>query len=144
MIPRDSPSCYDSAPRNLVVLFIHLIATLARLLGPGGVRSIVAEFPRLRRSHPTTNCAIGDSILGQKAHLFRRRGSQPETRKKRKRRFKDPLLSFAATVIDLRATIFDGGQVPPDEGGGETSFAAGTTLGHQIQHSIQLLDRIPQ
>src|SRR6266566_563125 len=29
--------------RNLVVLFIHLIATLARLLGPGGVRSLVAE-----------------------------------------------------------------------------------------------------
>ena len=29
--------------RNLVVLFIHLIAILARLLGPGGVRSVVAE-----------------------------------------------------------------------------------------------------
>ena len=29
--------------RNLAVLLIHLIATLARLLGPGGVRSIVAE-----------------------------------------------------------------------------------------------------
>ncbi len=29
--------------RNLFVLFIHLIATLARLLGPGGVRSLVAE-----------------------------------------------------------------------------------------------------
>jgi putative transposase len=29
--------------RNLLALFIHLIATLARLLGPGGVRSIVAE-----------------------------------------------------------------------------------------------------
>src|SRR5205809_6098867 len=28
---------------NLVILFIHLIATLARLLGPGGVRSLVAE-----------------------------------------------------------------------------------------------------
>jgi hypothetical protein len=28
---------------NLVVLFIHLIATMARLLGPGGVRSVVAE-----------------------------------------------------------------------------------------------------
>jgi len=27
--------------RDLVVLFIHLIATLARLLGPGGARSIV-------------------------------------------------------------------------------------------------------
>ena len=29
--------------RHLVVLFIHFIATLARLLGPGGVRSVVAE-----------------------------------------------------------------------------------------------------
>jgi hypothetical protein len=29
--------------RNLVVLFIHFIATLARLLGAGGVRSLVAE-----------------------------------------------------------------------------------------------------
>jgi hypothetical protein len=29
--------------RNLVVLFIHFIGTLARLLGPGGVRSLVAE-----------------------------------------------------------------------------------------------------
>ena len=29
--------------RNLAVLFIHLLATLARLLGPGGVRSVVAE-----------------------------------------------------------------------------------------------------
>ena len=29
--------------RNLAVLFIHLIAVVARLLGPGGVRSVVAE-----------------------------------------------------------------------------------------------------
>jgi hypothetical protein len=29
--------------RNLVIIFIHFIATLARLLGPGGVRSLVAE-----------------------------------------------------------------------------------------------------
>jgi transposase InsO family protein len=29
--------------RDLVVLFIHFITTLARLLGPGGVRSVVAE-----------------------------------------------------------------------------------------------------
>ena len=42
-IPQDSASCYHSAMRNLAVLFIHLIATLARLLGPGGVRSVVAE-----------------------------------------------------------------------------------------------------
>ena len=35
--------CYDSAMRNLVVLFIHFITTLARVLGPGSMRSIVAE-----------------------------------------------------------------------------------------------------
>jgi putative transposase len=29
--------------RDLVQLFIHLIATFARLLGPGGMRSVVAE-----------------------------------------------------------------------------------------------------
>src|SRR5712691_12941331 len=52
MIPRDSPSCYDSAMRNLVVLFIHLIATLARLLGPGGVRSLVAESLLLKHQGP--------------------------------------------------------------------------------------------
>ena len=36
--------------RDLVVLFIHFIATLARLLGPGGARSIVAESLLLK--HP--------------------------------------------------------------------------------------------
>jgi len=29
--------------RNLVVLFVHVLATIARLWGPGGVRSVVAE-----------------------------------------------------------------------------------------------------
>jgi hypothetical protein len=29
--------------RHVVVLFIHFLATLVRLLGPGGVRSVVAE-----------------------------------------------------------------------------------------------------
>jgi len=29
--------------RHLVVLFIHFLATPARLLGPGGVRSLAAE-----------------------------------------------------------------------------------------------------
>jgi len=43
IIPYDSPPCYHSLVGHLVVLFIHFIATLARLLGPGGVRSLVAE-----------------------------------------------------------------------------------------------------
>src|SRR2546426_5220717 len=29
--------------RVLVILFVHVIATLARVLGPGGIRSVVAE-----------------------------------------------------------------------------------------------------
>jgi putative transposase len=31
------------AVRDLVILFLHLLATLARLAGPGGARSVVAE-----------------------------------------------------------------------------------------------------
>jgi len=43
IFPWDFPSCYDSAMSNLVILFVHFLATLARLLGPRGVRSIVVE-----------------------------------------------------------------------------------------------------
>ena len=42
-ITQVSPSCYHTSMRNLAVLFIHLIVVLARLLGPGGVRAVVAE-----------------------------------------------------------------------------------------------------
>jgi hypothetical protein len=48
MIAQGSPSCYDFATRNLIVLFIHFIATLAWLLGPGGVGSIVVKSLLLR------------------------------------------------------------------------------------------------
>ncbi len=71
MIRRDFPSCYDSAMRNLVVLFIHFIATLARLLGPGDVRSLVAESLLLkhqlvivnRSRHRSPNLSASDRIL---------------------------------------------------------------------------------
>ena len=57
--------------RNLVVLFIHFIATLARLLGPGGVRSLVAESLLLkhqlvivnRSRHRSPNLSGSDRIL---------------------------------------------------------------------------------
>ena len=29
--------------RDLFILLVHLIATLARLMGPGGARSVIAE-----------------------------------------------------------------------------------------------------
>src|SRR5664279_1016657 len=57
--------------RNLAVLFIHLIAVLARLLGPGGVRSVVAESLLLkhqllivnRSRQRSPNLSAGDRIF---------------------------------------------------------------------------------
>jgi hypothetical protein len=48
LIPYDSPLCYHSSMRHVVVLFIHLIAVLTQLFQPGGVRSLVAEFLLLK------------------------------------------------------------------------------------------------
>src|SRR6266699_4439099 len=70
-IPQDSPPCYDSLMRNLAVLFIHFIATLARLLGPVGVRSLVAESLLLkhqllivnRSRQRSPNLSASDRIL---------------------------------------------------------------------------------
>src|ERR1700687_338888 len=66
--------------RPLVVLFIHFIATLARLLGPGGVRSLVAESLLLkhqllivnRSRQRSTNLRASERILpGLMALLMR-------------------------------------------------------------------------
>ena len=52
MIPQGSPSCYNSAMRNLVVLFIDFITTLTRLLGS----DLAASAPSLRsRFSSSTN-----------------------------------------------------------------------------------------
>jgi putative transposase len=57
--------------RNLAVLFIHFVVALARLLGPGGVRSLVAESLLLkhqllvvnRSRHRSPNLSSSDRIL---------------------------------------------------------------------------------
>jgi putative transposase len=57
--------------RNLVVIFIHFLATLTRLLGPGGVRSLVAESLLLkhqllilnRSRQRSPNLCVSDRIL---------------------------------------------------------------------------------
>jgi hypothetical protein len=38
--------------RELVILLVHLIATVARLIGPGGVRSVVAESLLVKHQLP--------------------------------------------------------------------------------------------
>jgi hypothetical protein len=37
-----------AAMRDLLILFIHMVVTLARLAGPGGLRSVVAESVLVR------------------------------------------------------------------------------------------------
>jgi putative transposase len=67
--------------RDLVVLFIHFIATLARLLRPGGARSIVAESLLLkhqllipdRSRQPAPNLSAWDRILAGWLTLWLRR-----------------------------------------------------------------------
>jgi len=68
---------------DLVVLFLHLLATVARLAGPGGARSIVAEsllvkhqlliLNRCRKRSP--NLRFSDRVvLGVSALLMRPTG----------------------------------------------------------------------
>jgi hypothetical protein len=41
--------------RDLAVLFVHLLATVARLAGPGGARSVVAESVLVKHQLLTLN-----------------------------------------------------------------------------------------
>jgi len=64
--------------RDLVLLFLHLIAILARLLGPGGVRSPIAEsilvkhqlliLNRSRQRSP--NLRASDRLISALCSLF--------------------------------------------------------------------------
>ena len=40
--------------RDLIILLVHLIATLARLMGPGGARSVIAVAHDSSRSRCLT------------------------------------------------------------------------------------------
>jgi glutamyl-tRNA reductase len=64
--------------RDLVVLFLHLLATVARLAGPGGARAVVAEsvlvkhqlliLNRSRRRAP--NLSLADRMVAGVCTLF--------------------------------------------------------------------------
>jgi hypothetical protein len=41
--------------RDLLILFVHVIVTMARLARPGGLRSVVAESALLRHQLLTLN-----------------------------------------------------------------------------------------
>src|SRR5438132_10686120 len=68
--------------RDLAVLFLHLLATAARLAGPGGARSVVAEsvlvkhqlliLNRSRKRSP--NLHLSDRVVSGLCTLFMRPG----------------------------------------------------------------------
>ena len=57
--------------RDPIILLVHLIATLARLMGPGGLRSVVAESVLVKQQllilnrsrHRAPNLCASDRIL---------------------------------------------------------------------------------
>src|SRR6187397_1795705 len=71
--------------RDLVILFVYVIATLARLLGPGGIHAVVAEsvlikqqlliLNRSRQRSP--NLRSSDRLVGLWALLIRPTGLAP-------------------------------------------------------------------
>ena len=66
--------------RDPIILLVHLIATLARLMGPGGLRSVVAESLLVkhqllilnRSRHRAPNLRVSDRILAGVCALFMR------------------------------------------------------------------------
>ena len=77
-ISRIWPACYDGAMRDLAVLFLHLLTTVARLTGPGGARALVAEsvlvkhqlliLNRSRKHAP--NLRLADRLVAGVCTLF--------------------------------------------------------------------------
>ena len=66
--------------RDPIILLVHLIATLARLMGPGGLRSVVAESVLVKQQllilnrsrHRAPNLCASDRILVGVCALFMR------------------------------------------------------------------------
>ena len=66
--------------RDLLILLVQLIATLARLLGPGGLRSVVAESLLVKQQllilnrprHRALNLRASDRIVAGVCALFMR------------------------------------------------------------------------
>jgi putative transposase len=68
--------------RDLAVLFIHLIATIARLAGPGGARSVVAESVLVKQQililnpsrHRSPSLRVCDRVVAGLCALLMRPG----------------------------------------------------------------------
>ena len=89
--------------RDLIILLVHLITTLARLMGPGGARSVIAEsllvkqqlliLNRSRRRAP--NLRASDRILAGVWSLFMRRA----------RVIRSAIVLKPTTILDFHRTL---------------------------------------
>ena len=70
--------------RDLVILFVHLLVTVARLARPGGLRSVVAESTLVRHQllvlnrgcKRAPNLRAADRIIAGLCTFFMRRASE--------------------------------------------------------------------
>ena len=89
--------------RDLIILLVHLIATLARLMGPGGLRSVVAESLLVkhqllilnRSRHRAPNLRASDRILAGVCALFMRPA----------RVIRSAIVLRPSTVLDFHRTL---------------------------------------
>ena len=89
--------------RDLIILLVHLIATLARLMGPGGLRSVVAEsllvkhqLLILKRSrHRSPNLRASDRVVAGVCALFMRPA----------RVFRSAIVLRPSTILDFHRTL---------------------------------------
>ena len=90
--------------RDPIILLVHLIATLARLMGPGGLRSVVAESVLVKQQllilnrsrHRAPNLCASDRILAGVCALFMR---PAENRPPRPRPAATPVATDSSTCF---------------------------------------------
>jgi hypothetical protein len=71
--PGDPMFCYDEEKRDPVILFLHLMATLSRFLGPHGIRSKVTELIPVKQQLPIPYRSRQSSPVGSGNISFRHR-----------------------------------------------------------------------
>ena len=93
----------DVPMRDPIILLVHLIATLARLMGPGGLRSVVAESLLVkhqllilnRSRHRAPNLRVSDRILAGVCALFMRPA----------RVFRSAIVLRPSTILNFHRTL---------------------------------------
>src|ERR1035437_10502459 len=93
--------------RNLVILFVHVLATLARLWGPGGIRSVVAESVLVK--HPQSFAAAAPQ--------------SPHFRSPRRRFVRSPYSPRPPDPFSHSSETFDSAEPPPSSKEPEISTA---------------------